>query len=205
MVLETWSLLSSHSFFFDNLRNDGHTLTFKLHSDKGLEIKYHDDYFYDNILLMAPGAVLKDTLSQAELVDFVDKGHNLMVFADDSSGMTYRRLANQFGIDFEQTGFLLRDHENERSKLYSQDGEIVFSKHVFEGLFDIREDGKHAYDVFSELKAEVAFRGIGHVVDPKNDFVFPILRAASTSFSTRPDYSEISRVSGGHLNLVSGY
>lgn len=94
VVLETWSLLSSHSFFFDNLREDGHVLTFKLNTDKTLEIKYHDDYFYDNILLMAPGIILKEKLGQAELIDFVDKGHNLLVFLDESSGMTYRRLGN---------------------------------------------------------------------------------------------------------------
>ena len=93
VVLDTWALLSSHSHFFDNMRADGHVLTFKTASQNPA-IKYYDEFFYENILLMAPSATLKENLGQSELIDFVDKGHNMLIFADESSGLTYRRLAN---------------------------------------------------------------------------------------------------------------
>jgi hypothetical protein len=85
-------------------------------------------------------------------------------------------------------GYELRDHENSNSKLHSQEGEVVFSDHIFEGLFDPRVGGK-GYNVFSAVTQEIAFRGTAHILDAKNDFVFPILRAAASTFSTLPDYS----------------
>jgi oligosaccharyltransferase complex subunit beta len=197
VVIESWSLLSSHSLFFDNMREDGHVLTFKMASSNP-EIKYYDQYFYDNILLMAPSTILKENLAQAELIDFVDKeGHNILMFADESSGITYRKLANQFGIDFEMVGYELRDHDNNNSKKFSQEGEVVFSSHLFEGIKDT--------PIFTKPEAEIAFRGVGHLVDSTNDFVFPILRAADSTFSTKSDYSDISSVSGNKLSLVSAY
>ena len=88
------------------------------------EIKYFDEYFYDNILLMAPSSSLKDNLSMSDILDFLDKGHNVFVFVDESSGITYRKLANQFGVDFEMNGFELRDHENINSKQFSKEGRM---------------------------------------------------------------------------------
>mmetsp|Transcript_40170 Transcript_40170/g.38667 ORF Transcript_40170/g.38667 Transcript_40170/m.38667 type:complete len:85 (+) Transcript_40170:355-609(+) len=46
---------------------------------------------------------------------------------------------------------------------------------------------------------------MGHVLDPLNEFVFPILRAEPTTYSYSKEKSEISTVSGEALTLVSGY
>jgi len=75
------------------LRGDGHVLTFKTVNDKP-EIKYYDDFFYDNIILMAPSSALKDNISGPELINFIDQGHNVMVFSDESSDQTYHLFAN---------------------------------------------------------------------------------------------------------------
>ena len=51
----------------------------------------------------------------------------------------------------------------------------------------------------------IAYKGIAHVVDPKNQFVFPILRAEPSSYSYNHEKKSFSKVSGEHLSLVSGY
>ena len=53
VLVDDWSLLESHSLFFDNLRKDGHAISFES-ANPPPNIKYYESYFYDNIILMAP-------------------------------------------------------------------------------------------------------------------------------------------------------
>jgi len=55
VLVDDWATLESHSIFFESLRKDGHKLVFESVSPPP-QIKYYDDYFYDNIILMAPSA-----------------------------------------------------------------------------------------------------------------------------------------------------
>jgi hypothetical protein len=55
VLLDDWSILDSHSIFFDSLKRDGHELQFE-NANPPPPIKYYDEYFYDNIILMAPAA-----------------------------------------------------------------------------------------------------------------------------------------------------
>lgn len=54
---------------------------------------------------------------------------------------------------------------------------------------------------------QVGFQGIGHTLDPENPYVFPILRAESSTYSKQDykDFKEVSKVGGQQLSLVSGY
>ena len=67
------------------------------------------------------------------------------------------------------------------------------------------------FDTFDERSDGVSFSdGIGMLLDPTNEFVFPILRAESTTVSVLPpkkegDQAKISDVSGEQLTLVAGY
>jgi hypothetical protein len=69
----------------------------------------------------------------------------------------------------------LRDHESKFSKEHSE--EVVFSRNFFEP-FKTTSKG-----IFTIPERAVAFSGIGHIIDPKNEFVFPILRAEQSTFS----------------------
>ena len=54
VLLDSWATIETHSIFFDTLRRDGgHTLQFEMAS-AGPQIKYYQEYFFDNIILMAP-------------------------------------------------------------------------------------------------------------------------------------------------------
>ena len=68
-------------------------------------MKHYDQFFYDNIILMAPS--LKESeiakgLKVNDMMDFFEtQGHNLMIFGDIDARRHTRKLANQFGVDFE--------------------------------------------------------------------------------------------------------
>ena len=49
-----------------------------------------------------------EDLQIKDLLDFVDYHHNLMVFANSKSGKVVRVLANEFGLDFENYGFVMK-------------------------------------------------------------------------------------------------
>jgi hypothetical protein len=54
VLLDSWATIETHSIFFDTLRRDGgHTLQFEMASSS-VQIKYYQEYFFDNIILMAP-------------------------------------------------------------------------------------------------------------------------------------------------------
>jgi len=55
VVLDNWATIETHSVFFEALRMRGQDLEFQMITPTP-KIKYYDEYFYDNIILMAPGA-----------------------------------------------------------------------------------------------------------------------------------------------------
>jgi hypothetical protein len=53
VLLDDWATIDTHSIFFESLRRDGHNLVFE-GANPPPQIKYFDDYFYDNVIFMAP-------------------------------------------------------------------------------------------------------------------------------------------------------
>ncbi len=59
VLLDDWATLQTHSILFEALKKDGHNLVFE-NANPGPQIKYYDEFYYDNIILMAPGVKGKD-------------------------------------------------------------------------------------------------------------------------------------------------
>ena len=68
-------------------------------------VKHYDSFYYDNIIMMAPSfkeSEIAQGLKVEDIMEFFDgKGHNLMVFGDIDVRRHTRKLANHFGVDFE--------------------------------------------------------------------------------------------------------
>lgn len=112
---------------------------------------------------------LRSPISNKDLIEFLEANHNMMVFLDTDSRKSLKMLANEFGVDFENVGYQLQDHESVYSKPHDEN--VVFSSNFFEP-FKTTSKG-----IFTIPKKPIAFSGIGHIIDPSNHFVFPILRA----------------------------
>ena len=79
------------------------------------------------------------------------------------------------------------------------------SKNLFSPLTDYRVP---VFDKFDNSSG-VLFEGVGSYLDPTNQFVFPILRAESTTVSVSESNNEAtvqtSDLSGEQMTLVAGY
>ena len=68
-------------------------------------VKLYDSFYYDNIILMAPSfkeAEIANDLKVADIMEFFEaKGHNLMLFGDLDARRHTRKIATNFGVDFE--------------------------------------------------------------------------------------------------------
>ena len=54
------------------LKQTGHTLTFEMIQPTPPQMKYSEDYFFDNIVLMAPGVRdLKSPIAHKDLIDYI--------------------------------------------------------------------------------------------------------------------------------------
>ena len=203
VLLDSWATIETHSIFFDILKRSGHTLTFEMATNNPPEIKYYEEYFFNNMIIMAPSIKeLKNPLGHKEIIDFVQAGHNLMVFGDRDTRKALKNLANEFGIDYENIGFTLYDSENEFSRSNS---DAIFSSNIFEPLTDT---SKQSQKTFSRPQKSnpIAYSGIGQINDPNNQFVFPILRAEQSTYSFNKGIEQLANTkSGEEIVLVSGY
>lgn len=123
-----------------------------------------------------------------------------MIFGDIDARKHARKLANEIGVDFEETGSYLSDNSNKsKDNKWHMNDNVVMSKNIFKELTDLQTP------VFS-LTDPVAFKGIGHSLDPENKYIFPILRAeaSTTSKLTKDKSHKSSSLSGEQLTLVSG-
>lgn len=209
VLLDSWATIETHSLFFEHVRNMGsgnHTLEFKLISgnpNEDVKLQQFEKYFYDNIILMAPTVrSFGKEVKVKDLLDFVDGGHNIMVFASSDSRKVVRDIANEFGVDFEDYGYHMEGGEAPKTGAQASLSRTAWSSSLFEPL----------ERVFSKLERPVLYEdGIGSILDnnENNKHVFPILRADPGSFSVNPnaptDKSKYGGVSGQQLTLVAGY
>ena len=116
-----------------------------------------------------------------------------MIFGSSESRKVVRDLVNEFGVDFEDYGYVMNgglphDHSARGIKKES----MAFSKDLFEPL----------ERVFTKPESPILFEdGVGSVIDSKqnNMHVFPILRACPGCFSYNSkaeDRKQIGPISG---------
>lgn len=60
VLVDSWAVSETHSIFFDTLKQNGHTITYEM-INPAPTIKYYEQYFFDNIILMAPSTKGKAT------------------------------------------------------------------------------------------------------------------------------------------------
>mmetsp|Transcript_35500 Transcript_35500/g.43473 ORF Transcript_35500/g.43473 Transcript_35500/m.43473 type:complete len:99 (+) Transcript_35500:351-647(+) len=97
----------------------------------------------------------------------------MLVFGDTESRRHVRKVVNAFGVDFEPNGFAVRDNSQAEAT-------TVRSKNLFKPLAEMKQP---VFDQFDSSSAGVSFEGVGAALDQENQFVFPILRAESTTLS----------------------
>ena len=105
VLLDDWHYLESHSMFWDQLRSLNIELDFKMIHDQSIQLTYYGEYIYDNIIFVAPSfsdeLSKKNDLRISNIIKFIDSGHDIMIFANSEVSNYMRKLANEFGVDFD--------------------------------------------------------------------------------------------------------
>lgn len=105
VLLDDMHYLESHSMFWEQLRSLNIELDFKMVDDPTIQLTYYGEYIYNSIIFFAPtfsdDFAKKNDLKLANIIKFIDSGHDIMIFANSEVGNYIRKLANEFGVDFD--------------------------------------------------------------------------------------------------------
>ncbi|XP_022775274.1 dolichyl-diphosphooligosaccharide--protein glycosyltransferase 48 kDa subunit-like [Durio zibethinus] len=198
VLLDDFSLKSSHSIFFNSLKSRGFNVEFKLADDPSLSLQRYGQYLYDALILFSPSTErFGGSLDLAAVIDFVDSGHDLIVAADASASDLIKNVATECGVDFdEDSSAMVIDHKSYAISGTEGDHTLIASDDFIQSDVVL---GK------TKIDAPVLFKGIAHSVNAANGLVLKVLSASSSAYSANLA-SKLLRpplLSGSAISLVS--
>ena len=204
VLIEDWHVVDTHSRFWNQIREMNNDIYFKMVDDPDIKLTNFGEYIYNNIIYFAPSyndISRKNEISITNLLQFIDDGHDLMIFGNEESGAFIRKLVNEFGIDFDDYDSKVKDsiyiHKN-KNDLNSEFADLKNDEIIItNNITDIQHLKKN-------IKNYILYEGIGMDIDPQNNFVFPILKAGENAYSINLKNDNIYS-NGNHIKLVSAY
>ncbi|XVF61972.1 hypothetical protein PTKIN_Ptkin08bG0178500 [Pterospermum kingtungense] len=198
ILLDDFSLKSSHSIFFNSLKSHGFNLEFKLADDPSLSLQRYGQYLYDALIIFSPNTErFGGSLDLTAVIDFVDSGRDLIVAADASASDLIKQIATECGVDFdEDSSAMVIDHKSYAISGTEGDHTLIASDDFIQSDVIL---GK------TKIEAPVLFKGIAHSVNAANGLVLKVLSASPSAYSANPK-SKLSSpplLTGSAISLVS--
>lgn len=198
VLLDDFSIKSSHSIFFNSLKSRGFDLDFMLADDSKLALQRYGHYLYDGLILFSPSTErFGGSLDLAAVIDFVDSGRDLIIAADASASDLIRNIATECGVDFdEDPSSMVIDHRNYAISDVQGDHTLIAADDFLQSDVIL---GK------TKIEAPVLFRGIGHSLNAANTLVLKVLSASPAAYSANPSskLSNPPQLTGIAISLVS--
>eukprot|EP01117_Protostelium_nocturnum_P004515 TRINITY_DN1630_c0_g1_i1.p1 TRINITY_DN1630_c0_g1~~TRINITY_DN1630_c0_g1_i1.p1 ORF type:complete len:261 (+),score=92.63 TRINITY_DN1630_c0_g1_i1:192-974(+) len=195
VIVDDLSLQSSHSQYFDLLKEQGYSLEF-LAADKANANKIHKygEWFYDNLILFAPHAEEFAGLDAEKVLEFVDQGGNLIVVGDSELSDAVKTIGSDCNVEFDHAGAFVIDHQDyNRTEGEKHHTLVASSNYVQDKIV-----------VGSKLNSPVLFRGIGMDIQEESPLLFSVLSGSSFSYSHSPSSAIKSlHVAGKKTSLVA--
>ncbi|GAB4837935.1 Dolichyl-diphosphooligosaccharide--protein glycosyltransferase 48 kDa subunit [Ancistrocladus abbreviatus] len=198
VLLDDFAIKSSHYLYFKSLQSRGYELDFKLADDPKIALQRYGRYLYDGLILFSPTVDrFGGKINQADVLEFVDSGHDLIVAADVNASDLIREIATDCGVDFDDdSAAVVIDHTSYAVSNTEGDHTLIASDNFIQS--DVILGSK-------KIEAPVLFQGIGHSLNPANNLVLKVLSASPSAYSANPK-SEISNapmLTGSAISLVS--
>ncbi|KAL9414952.1 hypothetical protein AB3S75_043257 [Citrus x aurantiifolia] len=198
VLVDDFTIKSSHSLYFGSLTSRGFQLEFKLADDPNIGLQRYGQYLYDALVLFCPSVDrFGGSIDVASIVDFVDSGHDLIVAVDSNASDLIREVATECGVDFdEDPAAMVIDHINYAVSNFDGDHTLIASDDFIKA--DVILGSK-------KIEAPVLFQGIGHSLNPANSLVLKVLSASSSAYSANPK-SKLSNppsLTGSAISFVS--
>ncbi|KAJ3391606.1 hypothetical protein HDU92_008955 [Lobulomyces angularis] len=166
----------TYSKFFNLLEKRKYSTTFATATDKSVSLISYDERNFDHLVLLTQTTRdLSEELTVASVLNFVNKGGNVLVTASSTVSETIRDFSFEFSIDFDDRLTLVKDpfhtaKENDIFSIYSDNfrgNKIIYTTK--------EKDSK-------ELKP-IAFKGLAHRLTNKNPLCSPVLLAMPSAYS----------------------
>jgi oligosaccharyltransferase complex subunit beta len=176
VLLKNETLRLTHSNFFQSLAEDGQFLTFKSTSDPTVKLQSYGENNYDSLIIF--GSTEELGASVPSVLSFLEEGNNLLLVTDEFVSNDIREIAEECGVEFDESNTRVIDHLN----------------------FDINDyDGYHSLIVADQLlnapiiaenlNVPVLYRGLAMSLREDNKLVFSVLSGDSSSYSYQPGES----------------
>ncbi|KAI8821030.1 Dolichyl-diphosphooligosaccharide--protein glycosyltransferase subunit WBP1 [Fimicolochytrium jonesii] len=197
VVLEDVAKKDTYGKFLKGLEERGHNLVYKSASESQFNLVAFDELAYDHFLVLAPQVKsLGGELSISHVIDFVNKGGNVLLATSSSITEAVRDVAYEFSADFDDSGTAVIDHFN----AVDEDPTLIAAS-------SFPDKNIKAVSAAVRNGGPVLFRGVGHRLTGKNPLMQPILIGAPTTYSYLKDDDEPLEggpLVGNGLVLVSG-
>ncbi|KAJ3321511.1 hypothetical protein HDU76_014080 [Blyttiomyces sp. JEL0837] len=179
VVLDSADQKESFSIFFKTLTDRGYNLDFKTPTDTGYSLVAYEELAYDHLLMLAHSAAsFKGDLTVANIIDFQNRGGNVLVAGSSSISEFIRDLAIEYSVDFDEKGNAVQDAFHTLDG--SEDPTLITSTKFVGGDVILPNSVFYAD---KKGPVPVVFRGVGHRVTGKNALMTPVLVGHSTAYS----------------------
>ncbi|KAJ2079303.1 oligosaccharyl transferase glycoprotein complex, beta subunit [Coemansia sp. RSA 988] len=197
--------IQEYSVFLDSLERRGFDVSIRATTNSSVALHMDGDRLYDHVALLAPAAKrIGAALSVHDFIDFVDSGGNMLVAASAVLSDLQRRLAAQFGVEFDRRGTAVIDHSHYLHSKSPNNHTIVAASRL-----------SHIPAVLSsplltDNHPTIYFEGIAHSYDSQTPLLTPLLTGSRSTYSGLPATAERpsstsaqAQLSGRSLGLVS--
>ncbi|CAG8445647.1 3686_t:CDS:2 [Ambispora leptoticha] len=150
-----------YSQFFKSLEDRQYTLSYKTASDPKVELFAFEERAFDHVINFAPKTKNYDNkVNPAALINFVNKGGNILLAASTELSETIRDFAREFDIEFDDRETSVIDH-------FNYDESDSDGKHTLLVLDDKKGGFSNNSIILSKETLEgppVLYKGIGHKI-----------------------------------------
>ncbi|GBF95806.1 hypothetical protein Rsub_08242 [Raphidocelis subcapitata] len=178
-LIEADGLRRSHSQFFKGLEAAGLEVDIKTVGEGGLALRSYDDAFYDHLVLFAPQATeLGGSITKSEVLDFIDRGGNVLLALARGASDLMRDLAAEVGVEVDAKGTAVFDHFSRQAAGGAEDATLVASAAWF--------DSDALFGGAARPEGPVLFRGVAQGVPAASELITVALSGEATAYSHDP-------------------
>ncbi|KAJ3053217.1 hypothetical protein HK097_004769 [Rhizophlyctis rosea] len=192
VVLDQVSREYEFGQLISSLKGRGHELTVKA-ATSDLNLVEYEERNYDHLLVLAPKiSSFGGPLGVGAVLEFIDKGGNVLVATSSDISEAVRDLAIEFSVDFEEKGTAAIDHFHASA----DDHTLFATKHV----------ASTPVAPWLPSIAPVLYKGVAHRLTGKNPLVKALLTGSASTYSEEPKGSGFApnTLVGTAVTLVSG-
>ncbi|KAL1245231.1 Dolichyl-diphosphooligosaccharide--protein glycosyltransferasesubunit [Trichinella spiralis] len=176
VLVDGMHVRETHSAYFEQLKNLGFEVTFRMADDPTLVLSKYGELLYHHIAIFAPSTIeFGGAVNVPEIVDFVDHGGNVLVAGDSRIGQAIGSLAAECGFEFGENSTAMIDH-------FNKDEALDNGHHT---TFFVNSENVAEADIIVEKKnlAPVVYRGTGLIRHENNPLTLSIMHAPRTAYA----------------------